>query len=163
MDIQFEKMDESHRTPVIDIFNHYIENSYAAYLEQKVSYDFFSMILGITKGYPAVAVKNSGGEVVGYGFLRAYNPMPVFRHTAEITCFLRPDATGKGIGGEALRHLEREAAAMNVSMLMASISSLNEGSVRFHAKQGFTECGRFIKVGRKFNTDFDVVWMQKRL
>lgn len=48
MDMRFEKLDEAHRVPVIDIFNHYIENSFAAYLEQKVSYDFFSMILGAT-------------------------------------------------------------------------------------------------------------------
>lgn len=163
MDILFEKLDETHRVPVIDIFNYYIENSYAAYLEQKVSYDFFNMILGITRGYPAVAVKSEGGEVIGYGFLRAYNPMPVFRHTAEITCFLTRDATGKGIGGETHRHLEREAAGMNISMIMASISSKNDGSVRFHARNGFTECGRFLNVGKKFNTDFDVIWMQKRI
>lgn len=163
MNITFQKLDETHRIPVIDIFNHYIENSFAAYLEQKVTYDFFTMILGITRGYPAVAVIDDSGSVIGYGFLRAYNPMAVFRHTAEITCFLHPDAAGKGIGSQTHRRLEEEAAAMNVSMVMASISSLNEESVRFHAKRGFTECGRFLKIGKKFNTDFDIIWMQKQI
>ena len=163
MDMRFEELGEAHRVPVTDIFNHYIENSYAAYLEEKVSYDFFSMILGITRGYPAVAVRDTGGVIIGYGFLRAYNPMPVFRHTAEITCFLHPDFTGKGVGGETHRHLEKEAAGMDISVIMASISSLNDGSVKFHEKRGFTECGRFLNVGRKLNTDFDVIRMQKRI
>jgi len=35
--------------------------------------------------------------------------------------------------------------------------------IEFHLKNGFRECGRFMKVGRKFGEDFDVVWMQKQL
>jgi L-amino acid N-acyltransferase YncA len=30
-------------------------------------------------------------------------------------------------------------------------------------KNGFRECGRFLKIGRKFGEDFDAVWLQKRL
>jgi phosphinothricin acetyltransferase len=40
--------------PVIDIFNTYIENSFAAYPEAKVRYDFYDRLLEITKGYPTL-------------------------------------------------------------------------------------------------------------
>jgi phosphinothricin acetyltransferase len=50
-----------------------------------------------------------------------------------------------------------------VETILASISSRNEGSLRFHRKHGFRECGCFEGVGRKFDQDFDVVWMQKRI
>jgi phosphinothricin acetyltransferase len=43
---------------------------------------------------------------------------------------------------------------------MAHISSLNEGSIRFHAARGFCECGRFRNIGIKHGRPFDMVWMQ---
>jgi phosphinothricin acetyltransferase len=52
---------------------------------------------------------------------------------------------------------------MGIDNLLASASSLNEQSLRFHAKVGFERCGTFRSVGRKAGRDFDVVWFQKRL
>jgi phosphinothricin acetyltransferase len=57
--------------------------------------------------------------------------------------------------------LETEGRKKGISVILASTSSLNEGSIRFHAKNGFTECGRFRNVGKKRGTFFDTVWMQK--
>jgi L-amino acid N-acyltransferase YncA len=47
--------------------------------------------------------------------------------------------------------------------LLARISSLNEESIHFHRNNDFTECGRFRKIGRKKDREFDVVYMQKML
>jgi phosphinothricin acetyltransferase len=161
--MHFEKLGEKHRRVVIDIFNHYIESDFSAYLLDRVPYEFYDMFLSVSRGYPAVAVISDAHEVAGFGMLRPYSPLPVFTHTAEFSCFLDPDATRQGTGGLVLRHLEAGAAEMNISVLLASISSKNEKSIRFHLKNGFTECGRFAGIGRKFNTDFDVVWMRKAL
>jgi len=49
---------------------------------------------------------------------------------------------------------------MGIDTFLAHISSLNEGSIRFHLRHGFTECGRFRCVGTKRGQDFDMVWMQ---
>ena len=87
--------------------------------------------------------------------------MPAFRQTAEITYFIQPDMTGKGLGTRMLRHLEAAGKAQGITTILASISSLNEGSIRFHAQNRFTECGRFIKIGIKNGVAFDTVWMQK--
>ncbi|MBE0481730.1 MAG: GNAT family N-acetyltransferase [Dehalococcoidia bacterium] len=59
--------------------------------------------------------------------------------------------------------LIREASQMGIDTLLASISSRNQSSIDFHKKNGFTECGKFVSIGRKFGQDFDVVWMQKFL
>jgi phosphinothricin acetyltransferase len=160
MNITFEPLAEKHRIPVIDIFNHYIENTYAAYLDRKVPYDFYDLFLSMMKGYPSAALLLDGG-VAGFCFLRAHNPLPAFARTADITYFLRHDLTGKGLGAKALEHLEVAARPMGIDTIMASVSSLNDASIRFHAKNGFSECGRFSKIGRKFGRDFDVVWFQK--
>jgi phosphinothricin acetyltransferase len=157
----FSPIADTDREPVIDLFNYYIEHSFAAYPEQKVPYDFFAMFLETCRKYPSVAAKMPDGTLAGFGLLRAHNPMPAFRHAAEITYFIRPDLTGKGLGSAMLARLEEKGKEQEISTILASISSLNEGSIRFHARHGFTECGRFEKVGRKKGMVFDTVWMQK--
>ncbi len=62
-----------------------------------------------------------------------------------------------------LAQLEREGKEKGIRTILASISSLNEGSIRFHAQHGFAECGRFMGVGVKKGVTFDTVWMQKDL
>jgi L-amino acid N-acyltransferase YncA len=153
----------SDQKPVIDLFNYYVENSFAAYPERSVPYEFFSLLMDVCREYPAVAAKDASGALLGFGMLRAHNPMPVFSQTAEITCFIAPDMTGRGLGSQILAHLEAEGKKRGISCILASISSLNEGSIRFHQKNGFTECGRFRSVGKKNGTVFDIVWMQKLL
>lgn len=118
----------------------------------------------MAKGYPAYVMKNnSTGEVVGFCFLKAHSPLPVFKHTAEITYFIGKDEVGKGIGKEALNLLEEEGKAMGIKQILASISSYNERSIEFHRKNGFLECGRFLKIGKKNGNIFDVVWMEKEI
>jgi phosphinothricin acetyltransferase len=146
---------------VIDIFNYYIENSYAAYPEHPVPYGFFSMFLEICNNYPSVIVKDPEGTVAGFGMLRSHNPMPAFAHTAEITCFIREDLTGNGLGSRMLAYLEEGGRKKGITTILAGISGLNEGSIRFHAKHGFSRCGCFEKVGTKKGVVFDTVWMQK--
>ena len=119
------------------------------------------MFLEQVKNYPSVAARLPDGSIAGFGLLRAHNPMPAFRHTAEVTYFLRPEMTGRGLGSRMLAGLETEGKKRGITSILASISSLNEGSIRFHARHGFTECGRFSRVGIKNGVLFDTVWMQK--
>ena len=58
MKIRFEKMGEGDREAVIDLFNYYIENSFAAYPDKKVSYGLFDQFLTLTEGYPAFTVRD---------------------------------------------------------------------------------------------------------
>ena len=157
----FGPLVETDGFAVIDIFNYYIRNTFAAYPEQEVPYEFFGMFLEICKNYLAAVVKDSEKNVAGFGMLRPHNPMPAFRHTAEVTCFIRHGETGKRLGTKMLAFLETEGKKQGISTILASISSLNEGSIRFHERNGFSECGRFKKVGMKKGVVFDTVWMQK--
>jgi len=163
MNYSLESMTEEHRVPVIDIFNTYIQNSFAAYPEAKVRYDFYDRLLEITKGYPALIAKSGEGEVVGFAFLHPFHFASTFRRTAEITYFILPQHTRRGLGKTALDRLAEAGRALGVDRLLASISSLNKESLRFHRKYGFQECGRFPEVGTKFGENFDVVWMVRRI
>lgn len=164
MSYSFTPLTEEHRKPVIDIFNYYIENSFAAFPDQKLSYGFFDMILNATAGYPAIVVQAEDGEVVGFAFLRAYHPMPVFKRVAEATYFIKPEHTNKGLGRLMLEHLTEEAKKNgSIDSILASISSLNENSLNFHHRNGFQHSGTLYNIGRKFDRDFSVHFMQKTI
>jgi L-amino acid N-acyltransferase YncA len=161
MDYKLEPVRAEDGNQVIDIFNYYVENSFAAYPENKVPYEFFQFFLNLTQGYPFLVAKDISDRVAGFGSLRPYSPMPTFSQTAEITNFISPEHTGKGLGLQMLDSLLDEARKMGIATILASISSLNQASLAFHKKNGFVECGRFIGIGRKMGQEFDVVWMQR--
>jgi len=163
MEYRLDPISINDREPVIDIFNYYVENSFAAYPETKVPYEFFDMFLKMSDGYPTVAARDQRGGVIGFGMLRVHNPIPTFSRVAEITYFIAPEHTGKGIGTSILEYLVEEAKKKNISSILASISSRNEKSIAFHEKNGFKQCGRFQNIARKNEEVFDVVWMQKML
>lgn len=162
MDYILETMSESHRQAVIDIFNYYIQNSYAAYPDQPVEYHFFDRFMEISQGYPT-AVAKAAANVVGFGFLRPFHPASTFRRTAEVAYFIMPEHTRQGLGTAMLGYFTEQAQKLGIDSILASVSSHNPESLNFHVKKGFQECGRLPGVGRKFGRDVDVVWLQKRL
>jgi len=118
----------------------------------------------MTLNYPAYVIKNGESDKVsGFCFLRAYNPFPVFKETAEISYFIDKEHVSQGIGQVALGRLEDDAKKLGIKTLLASISSENTKSINFHQKSGFTQCGRLSKVGQKLGRHFDIIWMQKDL
>lgn len=154
-------VEDSDEESVLRIFNHYIENSFSAYFEKQVYGDFFDLMKQIADGYPFYVVENESRDVVGFAMLHAYDRAETFSRVAEVTYFIDKDHTRAGLGQWLLEKMTKEARRMGVDTLLASISSLNEQSLRFHFKNGFTECGRFVKIGRKWGRDFDLVWVQK--
>ena len=163
MHIILKPINQQHRKQIIDIYNYYIENSFAAYLENSVPYDFFDHLLKMCEGYPAIAAENDNGTVMGFGLLRAYHAFPAFPRTAFITCFIKPEFTGKGIGKQILEYLIKEGKAKGITSILADISSLNLQSINFHRKNGFIECGCFENIGVKHGKVFDIVYMQRKL
>ncbi|MDX9703293.1 MAG: N-acetyltransferase family protein [Candidatus Auribacterota bacterium] len=164
MKILFEAMTEKHGVSVMEIFNYYVEHGFSAYPEKSLPVEFFAKFIEMTKGYPAfVMIDEATQEIVGFCFLRPYNPFPVFKKTAEISYFIKPEYTGKGLGTIALEKLQSEAKNKGIKFILASISSRNEQSLSFHKKNGFFECGKFSSIGEKKGVAFDVIWMQKEL
>jgi L-amino acid N-acyltransferase len=161
--ITIEPVFGSDSDEIVDIFNYYTENGFAAYTERPISYDMFDAFFPSYRGYPALTAKDNRNSVVGFGMLRPFSMIPAFAGTAELTCFLRNGYTGQGIGKMLLDHLEERGRNAGITSILASISSLNERSLRFHLRNGFQECGCFRAIGRKRGVPFDVIYCQKML
>jgi L-amino acid N-acyltransferase YncA len=163
MTYTLEPLDAGHRQPAIDIFNHYVAHSFAAYPDQPVGPEVYDRWLTLCAGYPTAAARNEEGLVVGFAFLRPYHFANTLRSTAEVTYFIHPDHTRRGLGSRMLGELERGAAQLGVVNLIAGLSSLNLESHHFHLKQGFRQCGRLERVGVKFGRTFDILLFQKTI
>ena len=144
---------------VTAIFNHYVKTSPAAYPDQEVDDSFFRDRHQATAGYPFL-VAVDGARIVGFGGLTPIHPAATLRRAAQLAYFLAPDCTGQRIGSRLLGALIEAGRRKGVDTFLAHVSSLNDGSIRFHLRHGFTECGRFRRVGTKHGQDFDMIWFQ---
>ncbi|MCF7919516.1 MAG: GNAT family N-acetyltransferase [Candidatus Cloacimonetes bacterium] len=163
MDYHFREMAAADGVAIIGILNYYAENGFEAYFEKRLPDSAFSLLMQQRGNFPALSVLNELGEVIGFGWLKAYKSISGFRYTAEVSYFLVPEVTGKGIGAQILDFLEREAGKMGITSIIASVSSLNEGSIAFHKKHGFEERGRLLRVLCKKDRIFDEVILQKQI
>ncbi len=57
-----------------------------------------------------------------------------------------------------LQFLEK---ALGVDPILGGASSHNRVSHEFMRQNSFSECGKFQRVGHKFDQDLDIIWMQK--
>lgn len=152
---------------MLEIFNYYIENSFAAYLETPVGPEFFQT--SPEKSEPNKSehspfyVIEENNKVIGLGALRPYFPFRNFKHTGVVSYFMLPEYTRKGMGAKLLDIMCQDAKKKNMKSLLANVSSKNQASLNFHLKHGFVECGRFKAAGTKFGTYFDIIWLQKFL
>ena len=159
----FVPMAGKHREAVMGIFNHYVANTVAEFPDAPLPSAFFDRMMEMVKGYSAIVAQSGDEEVIGFGMLRPFHFVSTFRRTAELTYFLKPECTRRGIGKAMLNFFVEEARRLGIDNVMASVSSLNPASIAFHLKNGFHECGRFCRVGTKFGLDFDMLWFQRRL
>ena len=160
MDYSIRPVSDDDWPVVTAIFNHFVVNSPAAYPDTPVQPGFLRDRHRAAPEYPFVVVEVDG-RIVGFAYLSAVHLVATMRRSAQVTYFILPNHTGHGLGGRLLELLLEAGRAMGVDNFMAHISSLNEGSIRFHERHGFTECGRFRRIGTKNGEDFDMVWMQR--
>ncbi|HII79153.1 MAG TPA: N-acetyltransferase [Methanosarcina sp.] len=152
---------------ILEVFNYYIENSFAAYIENSVGPEFFQVIQSEKdqvkdEHFPFYVIEEDS-KIIGIGALRPYFPFPNFRYTGIASYFILPGHTRKGLGSRMLEKLCMKASEKKMKSLLANVSSKNEASLNFHLKHGFIECGRFRKIGTKFGKYFDIIWFQKFL
>ncbi|MHC4552127.1 MAG: GNAT family N-acetyltransferase [Planctomycetota bacterium] len=163
MAYELKPINSSDQQAVIDIFNYYVENGFAAFPDKPLPVEAFDHFMNQAQGHPTLSAKDSSGAVVGFCLLRPHNPQSAFSTTAEITTFIHPDHTGKGLGAQMIETILQQAREKGLKCILASISSLNEPSIRFHETHGFIQCGCFKQAAQKNGQFFDTVWMQKLL
>ncbi len=110
-----------------------------------------------------VAVAPDSHEILGYATSSAHRVKPAYSTSAEVTVYLAPHATGRGVGTRLYEALFAALADEDLHRAYAGIAQPNEASARLHERFGFRHVGTYREVGRKFGRYWDVAWYEKEL
>jgi len=160
-DYKIRPAADTDKEAVVSIFNYYVETGTAAFPEIKLGAQLFDYLKTMTLGNSFYVIEETNGQIVGFGLLHAFNRFSTFAAAAELSYFIMPEHTAKGLGSLMLEKLISDSRRMGIDNLLAEISSENRESLNFHLKNGFAEAGRLKMVGKKLGRKFDVVWMQR--
>lgn len=120
--------------------------------------------------YPYLIAEDAAG-IAGYAYAGAFHPRRAYQHGAEVSIYVDWNRRGLGVGKLLYENLRRLLEAQNVFRLYACIAAtdrkddayLTDGSIRFHEKMGFSIVGKYRSCGYKFDSWYDMVWMEKQI
>ena len=144
-DWRLEQLGSADAEAMLAIFNHYINHGFAAYLEEPASVELMHGLLDQAADLAAIGARDREDRLIGFSLLRTYLSLATFSRTAQITTFIAPECTGRGLGTALIARLEAEARTLGLTSILAHVSSRNPGSLAFHGKT------------------FDIIWFQKML
>lgn len=132
--------------------------------------DFTERINCICAKYPYIKAVGDDGVILGYAYADTFKNRAAYDWSVETAIYVRHDVRRKGVGLALYAELERLLKNMGVLNMNACIAvpngedeHLNCDSVYFHKKMGFELVGRFHNSGYKFDTWYDMVWMERQI
>jgi L-amino acid N-acyltransferase YncA len=138
------------------IYNYYIENTHNTFETVPISSSEMSgRILAISEKYPFLVILESD-EILGYAYACAYKPRQAYRHSVEISVYVKNDVYRRGIGRKLYKKLFEELSAFDVHAIIAGIALPNAASVNLHEGFGFKKVAHFQEVGYKLDRWIDV-------
>ena len=108
-------------------------------------------------------VHDSAGVIEGYAYATRHRERAAYQWSADVSCYVRPGARGRGIGKSLYAELMRLLEAQGFRNAYAGIALPNEASVRLHESAGFTPIGIYRGVGFKQGAWRDVGWWGRAL
>jgi len=163
MKIEFTELQEKDLPIVKKIYDYYILNSTATYYTEPLSVGELKKSIPFNHPKYKSFLIHCDDTVCGYCYLSQYKNRQAYDRTAEITIYLKPGFTGKGIGRFALDELEKIARNNQLKVLIGVISADNKSSIALSEQCGYEKCAHFKQVGEKFGEILDVVAYQKIL
>ncbi|WP_321508396.1 N-acetyltransferase family protein [uncultured Methanoregula sp.] len=161
--VEFSPVTNTDLTAILGIYNYYTLNSTATFhsgiMSQKDLEEF--LFVAVPK-YPSFLIKDNN-EIIGYCFLTQYKKRQAYDRSAELSIYLKPEFTGKGIGTLALDHLEAAAKKAGIRVLVGTLCGENHASIRLMEKSGYSRCAHLKNIGEKFGKILDVVVYQKEI
>lgn len=150
-------------TSITDIFNDYIENTYARFETSPFSYQnratWFSQFAENSRYQ--IFVAHEDHHVLGFACSQPYRMFSAFDETVEVTVYLTPRARGNGVGSALYQHLFDALAQQSVHRAVLGIALPNDASVALHKRFGFREIGVFTEYAKKNGQYISSVWLEK--
>ncbi|AMM21200.1 phosphinothricin acetyltransferase [Frondihabitans sp. PAMC 28766] len=151
---------------VRDVYNLYVANSTVTFDARPKSMGEWKTVFARSTQLrlPFLVAVSPAGTLLGYAHVEPWSGRGVNRTVVELSIYLGPASTGKGLGRELLAALLAACEEVGIRQVIAVIADQGaEASIRLHASFGFVEIGRMGRVGFKFDRWLGTVTMQKTL
>jgi phosphinothricin acetyltransferase len=110
-----------------------------------------------------VVVAVTGGQVVGWGSLNAFNPRPAYDNVVDLSVYVERGWRGRGVGRALLQHLLPLARTLGYHKMVLATFPYNEAGVALYRKMGFSPVGVYHEQGRLDGRWVDVLIMERLL
>lgn len=173
-DITINTVEVADANTLLKIYEPYVRDTAITFeYDVPTVEEFQNRISEISAKYPYIKAIDDKGTIVGYAYANTFKGRAAYDWSVETTIYVNRELQGKGIGKSLYIELEKRLAGMGILNANACIAVLRDdqtldehltnGSVAFHEKLGYRLVGRFHDSGFKFNTWYDMVWMEKML
>jgi L-amino acid N-acyltransferase YncA len=151
-------------TAIAVIYNHYVRESIATFEEDPVNDgEIARRISDVQRSSLPWLVAERDDSVIGYAYAVPWRGRSAYRFSAEITSYLAPDQTGRGIGAQLYTRLFQILEERGLHAVLGGISLPNPASVALHEKFGMRKVAHFSEVGFKFGHWIDVGFWERLL
>ena len=131
---------------------------------------FRQRIETISARFPYLKAVDAQGHILGYAYASSFKSRKAYDWSVELSIYIRQDKRRAGLGRALYEALEASLRRMGILNLNVCIAvpkvpdvHLNFDSLRFHARMGYALVGTFHNSGYKFDTWYDMVWMEKMI
>lgn len=150
-------------SPIAEIYNAHIDRADCTMDEVHWTTAGVESRLSALHQREAVLAATVDGQVLGWGAVKRYSDRTGYRTCCETSVYVTPAQTGGGIGQAVMNKLMDAAGAAGFHHVLVRIFASNQGSIRFHERNGFSTVGVLHEVGIIRDKWVDVAIMQKIL
>lgn len=155
---------------LVDIYAPYVRDTAITFEYDVPSVaEFAGRIAHVLEKFPYLVAENDG-EIVGYAYAGAFHPRAAYQWCVEMSVYVKQDVRRMGVGRKLYDAMETILKLQRLTNVEACIAvpgtpdaHLTMDSVRFHEKMGYRMVGAFHQCGYKFDTWYDMVWMEKHI
>lgn len=145
---------------ICSIYNHYVLETTITFEEAAVSPNDMQSRIGETLPSLPWLVWQEGAAILGFAHASKWKGRCAYRHSAEVTVYLEPGCTGRGIGPKLYEELLASLRERNFHAAIGGIALPNPASIALHERFGFRKVAHFEQVGWKRNRWIDVGYWQ---
>ncbi len=133
---------------IAEIYNYYVLHSVATFEVDALSgKDMENRLKAHDPAYPWIILEDNG--IQGYAYATRWKARAAYKHSVEISVYVRKGSHGKGFGSQLYEALLDILKKMDIHAVLGGISLPNETSIRLHEKFGFQKVAHLKEVGFK--------------
>ncbi|MEZ4741060.1 MAG: GNAT family N-acetyltransferase [Bdellovibrionota bacterium] len=162
-DIVIRYLTPEDQMQVFQIYNHYVENSYATFDEivptNSEHFEKFKRYKQFGRYRCWIACYQE--KIVGFCSTNQYRQHHAFNDTVEVAIYIHPIYTGKGIGKQLYKTLFSDLKYEQIHLYVSGIALPNDASIKLHKCFDFEEVGVFKEYAKKNDSYISSIWLQK--